>query len=140
MSESDYRSGNKKAGLSGLFRAYAIAALLLALPAVAAADPLAIEVESAEVGVDFQTNDPIITFRMTEASRRLFAEFTVKNVGRKFDIRIDGKTVISPVIREPILQGTGQVSNEAWTAAYARDLANRLSTGKSRIEIEPSKE
>ena len=137
MSGSRHRSELKKAGLSGLFRACAMAAaLLFALPAAAIADPLAIEVESAEPGFDMRTNEPIIAFRMTEASRRLFAEFTVRNVGRKIDIRIDGKTVTSPVIREPILQGTGQVSNDAWTAAYTRDLANRLSTGESKMEID----
>jgi preprotein translocase subunit SecD len=139
VSRSDHRIGSKKAGLSGLFRACVIA-LLLGFSAPVMAEPISIEVANAEPAFDLRTNMPIVTFRMTEASGRLFAEFTVKNVGRKVDIRIDGKTVTSPVIREPLLQGTGQISNDAWTAAYTRDLANRLSTGKSKMEIEVANE
>lgn len=139
MSESDHRIGSKKAGLSGLFHACAVA-WLFGFSAPAMAEPTSIEVASAETNFDQRTNEPIVTLRMTEASRQLFAAFTVKNVGRKVDIRIDGKTVISPVIREPILQGSVQVSNNGWTAAYTRDLADRLSIGKSKIEIEPASE
>jgi preprotein translocase subunit SecD len=139
VSGSDHRIGSKKAGLSGLFRACAIV-LLLGFSAPAMAEPISIEVENAEPNFDQRTREPIITLRMMEASRRLFAVFTTKNVGRKVDIRIDGKTVISPVIREPILQGTVQVSNDGWTAAYVRELADRLSAGKSRIEIEVGSE
>ena len=127
----------KKAGLSGLFHRSAMAAaLLFALSSVAAAEPLAVEVEDAQLGFDQLTNQPVVAFRMTLASARLFAKFTVENVGRKFDIRVDGKTVTSPVIREPILGGGGQISNNSLTVAQAQDLAERLRTGKSKIEFE----
>jgi len=132
-----HRSEFKKAGLSGLFHRSAMAAaLLFALSSVAAAEPLAVEVEDAQLGFDQLTNQPVVAFRMTLASARLFAKFTVENVGRKFDIRVDGKTVTSPVIREPILGGGGQISNNSLTVAQAQDLAERLRTGKSKIEFE----
>jgi preprotein translocase subunit SecD len=72
---------------------------------------------------------------MTPESARLFAEFTAKNVGRKMEVRIDGKTVMAPVIREPILGGSGQVTSD-WTLRETQDTADRLSAGKSKIEFE----
>jgi len=137
MIGSRHRIEFKKAGLSGLFhRAMIAAAFLIALSSVAAAEPLAVEVEDAQLGFDPLTNQPVVAFRMTLASARLFAKFTVENVGRKFDIRVDGKTVTSPVIREPILGGGGQISNNSLTVAQAQELAERLRTGKSKIEFE----
>ena len=58
MIGSRHRIANKKAGMSGLFHAFAMAAtLLFALPAMVVADPLAIEVESAEPGFDMRPNE-----------------------------------------------------------------------------------
>jgi len=92
----------KKAGLSGLFIACVLSA--------AAAQPLAIEIVSAHAGADQRTGLPIISFKMSQASGKQFAELTAKSVGRKFEVRIDGRAVIAPVIREPILGGSGQIS------------------------------
>jgi preprotein translocase subunit SecD len=126
----------KKAGLSGLFHRNAIAAaFLIALASAVAAEPLTIEVTSVAPGLDERTKQPIISFKMTPESARLFAEFTTKNVGRKMEVRIDGKTVMAPVIREPILGGSGQVTSD-WTLRETKNIADRLSAGKSKIEFE----
>jgi preprotein translocase subunit SecD len=125
---------NGKAGLSGLFCCALLALALLA--ASANAEPIAIQVISAQAAFDQRTNQPIIAFKMTPVSARLFAELTAKNVGRKMEIRIDGKTVSAPVIREPILGGSGQISNASWTLNEVREIAERLSAGKATIEFE----
>jgi preprotein translocase subunit SecD len=39
------------------------------------------------------------------------------------------------VIREPILGGTGQIAG-GFTAAQAREMAERLSTGAAKLEVE----
>ena len=52
------------------------------------------------------------------------------------ELRVDGKVVTAPVIREPILGGSGQISNQSLTAESAKELAARLSTGAAKIEIE----
>jgi preprotein translocase subunit SecD len=136
MIGSRHRIANKKAGLSGLFHRTAIAAaFLIALSSVAAAEPLAVDVVSAQAAFDQGVNQPIIEFKMTPASARLFAEFTAKNVGRKMEVRIDGKAVMAPVIREPILGGSGQISGSL-TVARTQELAERLSAGKAKIEFE----
>ncbi len=72
---------------------------------------------------------------MTEASQRLFAEFTSKNVGRKAEIRVDGRALMAPVIREPILGGAGQIA-AGFKLDEAKELADRLSSGRARMEVE----
>jgi len=46
-----------------------------------------------------------------------------------------GRMVSAPVIREPILGGSGQVSGH-FSAQEARDIALRLSSGAAKMEIE----
>jgi len=98
----------------------------------AAADPLHIEVASAEAAYVQRTGEPVVSFKMTSSSARAFAELTAHNVGRKAAILIDGRMVSAPVIREPILGGSGQV----FSAEEARDIALRLSSGAAKMEIE----
>jgi preprotein translocase subunit SecD len=111
------------------------AGLLVASAATAAAEPILIEIERAEVGFDQRTSEPVVSFRMTEASQRLFAELTAKNVGRKAEIRVDGRALMAPVIREPIVGGGGQVA-AGFKLDEAKELADRLSSGRARMEIE----
>lgn len=136
--------GPDKAGSSGLFRRAAAACatalilspvLSLALPTAAAAQPIAIDVTSATAAYDRRTGDAVVSFQMSEASRRAFAEFTARNVGRKAEFRLDGRVVMSPVIREPITGGQGQIAS-GFTPPQAADIAARLSSGQAKIAIE----
>ena len=132
MSERKIRV-SKKAGLSGLFHARMVAAaLLIASTTIAVAEPLAIEVTEATALLDVQSTQPVIAVKMSRSSAKQFAQFTLRNVGHKIDIKLDGKTVASPVIREPILQGNLQISG-GLTMPQARDLADSIATGKSKI-------
>lgn len=136
MIGSRHRIEFKKAGLSGLFHRCGIATvLLIALSSAAVATPLTIELTDVAPGLDQRTNQPYIAFKMTPESARLFAELTAKNVGHKMEVRIDGKTIMAPVIREPILGGSGQVTSD-WTLRETQDISDRLSAGKSKIEFE----
>jgi preprotein translocase subunit SecD len=132
-----HRDRCKKAGLSGLFFHWAIAIVLTStLLVVANAEPIAIDVVSAEVGFDQRSGEPVISFKMTPASQGLFANFTAANVGRKMDIRMDGQTLMSAVIREPIVGGTGQIADRSLTAAQMKDLAGQIAAGRAKIEFE----
>jgi preprotein translocase subunit SecD len=117
----------RRAGLAGVG--------LIALVGAAAAEPIAIEVVNAEVGYDQRSGEAIVSFRMSEASRIAFARFTQENVGRKLELRVDGKTVSAPVIREPITGAVGQLSGH-FTPQQARDIAEGLSSGRSKLEME----
>jgi preprotein translocase subunit SecD len=126
----------KKAGLSGLFRYRAFAAVfLLAMAGPAAAEPLKIEVAAAQAAYDQRTGEPLISFKMSESSREAFAELSRNNVGRKMAVRVDGQTISAPFIREPIVGGAGQIAGQ-FTVQQVRDMAARLSSGASKLEME----
>ena len=121
----------KLAGLPGLFLAFA----LLAWAVPAGAQPVKLEVAAASLAFDLRTNEPVVSFRMTPASAKLFAELTSKNVGRPIAILVDGRVLMKPVIREPVVGGTLQISGNL-TVADAKMLAERLASGKARLEVE----
>lgn len=82
----------------------------------------------AQPGADGQTGQPVVNFRFDSAGARRFGDATRKNVGRPFAIVLDGKVISAPVIREPILGGTGQISGN-FTFESANDLAVLLRAG-----------
>jgi len=77
---------------------------------------------------DQRTNEPVVTFRFDSVGGRKFGNVTGKNVGRIFAIVLDNKVISAPVIREPILGGTGQISGN-FTVESAQDLALLLRAG-----------
>jgi preprotein translocase subunit SecD len=101
----------------------------------AAAETVVIEIVRAEMGFDQRTGQPVVSFTMTEASSQVFAELTRQNIGRPLEVRVDGRLVMKPVIREPILAGKGQLSG-GLSVEQAKDLAARLSDGTAKMEIE----
>lgn len=107
---------------------------LLLIPAPASAEPLTIEVSDAEVAYDVRSSQPVVTFRMSDASRKAFADFTAQHAGEKIDIRVDGNSVMTPVIREPITGGVGQIL--ATSKDGARNLVERLKA-KAPLVVEP---
>jgi preprotein translocase subunit SecD len=82
----------------------------------------------AQPGFDPRTNEPVVNFRFNSAGARKFAEATQTNVGKPFAIILDNKVISAPVIREPILGGSGQISGN-FTVQSANDLAILLRAG-----------
>ena len=68
------------------------------------------QLKSASQGFDQRTNEPIILFTFNQEGARAFARFTAENVNRPFAIVLDNKVLSAPVVREPILGGSGQIS------------------------------
>lgn len=112
-----------------------LAAGFLVATTAAAAEPLVIEIVGAQVAFDARTSEPIVSFRMTGASKQRFADFTTKHVGRKAEIRVDGRALMAPVIREPILGGSGQIA-AGFKLDEARELADRLASGRAKMQVE----
>src|SRR5262249_52296645 len=73
--------------------------------AVFAGEVLVIEVKTADARIDPQTKQSVIFVKLTEESKRLIAEMTQKNIGRTTEFRVDGRVLMKPVIREPLLAG-----------------------------------
>ncbi|MFM7083929.1 MAG: protein translocase subunit SecD [Hyphomicrobium sp.] len=86
------------------------------------------DLDDAQPGFDSRTNEPIISFRFNSSGARKFGSFTKENVGRPFAIVLDDKVISAPIIREPILGGTGQISGN-FTVESANNLAIQLRSG-----------
>lgn len=82
----------------------------------------------AQAGFDQRTNEPIVTFRFDGTGAQRFGQATQQNVGLPFAIVLDNKVISAPVINEPILGGSGQISGN-FDVQSANDLAILLRAG-----------
>jgi protein-export membrane protein SecD len=76
----------------------------------------------------FHDNEPVVSFKFDSVGGRRFGDATRENVGKPFAIVLDNKVISAPVIREPILGGSGIISG-SFTAQSASDLALLLRAG-----------
>jgi protein-export membrane protein SecD len=83
----------------------------------------------AQAVFDTRTSEPVITFRFNANGARRFAQVTQENVGKPFAIVFDNEVLSAPIIREPILGGSGQISG-AFTVEQANDMAILLRAGE----------
>jgi preprotein translocase subunit SecD len=86
------------------------------------------ELTDAQPGFDQRTGEPIVSFKFNTSGARKFAQVTQENVGRPFAIVLDDEVISAPVIREPILGGSGQISG-SFTVESANNLAILLRAG-----------
>ena len=126
------------APLSRAARAVAVA-LSFAITAfsigAAFAEPLTLEVTQAAPSLDhLDPSRAILTIRLAEGSRQAFADFSKAHVGQKIEVRIDGNSVMKPVLREPITGGV--ISVNALSLEEAQQLGARLSSKAARLEVE----
>jgi len=82
----------------------------------------------AQPSFDQRTGEPVVTFRFDATGAKRFGKVTQENVGLPFAIVLDGKVISAPVIREPILGGSGQISGR-FNVQEANDLAVLLRSG-----------
>ena len=76
----------------------------------------------------FQNNEPVVSFKFDSIGGKKFGDATRENVGKPFAIVLDNKVISAPVIREPILGGSGIISG-SFTVQSASDLALLLRAG-----------
>jgi preprotein translocase subunit SecD len=86
------------------------------------------DLTDAQAAFEQQTNEPVVSFRLSTNGARRFAIVTSENVGRPFAIVLDNEVISAPVIREPITGGSGQISG-SFTVQTANDLAVLLRAG-----------
>lgn len=82
----------------------------------------------AHAGYNSETGEPEVNFRFNNAGARKFADITSENVGKLFAIVLDERVITAPVIRSPILGGSGSISGN-FTTQSANDLALLLRAG-----------
>lgn len=70
----------------------------------------------------------VVNFRFDSLGAKKFGKATQDGVGRLFAIVLDGKIISAPVIKQPILGGSGVIEG-GFTAQSAQDLALLLRAG-----------
>jgi len=83
---------------------------------------------NAQPSFDNQNNQAIVNFTLDRVGAKKFGRITTKNVGKRLAIILDNKIISAPVMREPILGGSGQISGD-FTFQSATDLALLLRSG-----------
>jgi preprotein translocase subunit SecD len=122
------------ARLRQIFLCCPLAAVLILPIAVVAGEVVVLEVASASADIDPRVHLPIISIKLSETSKTKMGEITTKNVGRVMALRVDGRELLKPVIREPIVGGALQISG-SFTTQETKDLVKRLTSG-GKIEVE----
>lgn len=82
----------------------------------------------ADSQATFQDNQPVVSFRFNTLGGKRFGKATTENVGKLFAIVLDNKVISAPVIREPILGGSGVISGR-FSVQGAQDLSLLLRAG-----------
>lgn len=84
--------------------------------------------QSAAAQTNQQTGQWVVTFRFDSIGAREFGDVTKENVQRRFAIVLDKQVISAPVIREPILGGSGEIEGN-FTIQAAQDLSVLLNAG-----------
>lgn len=94
------------------------------------------DLQDAQASFDQETGEPIVNFQFKGSGARTFENFTAANVGRHLTIVLDNEVISSPVIRDRIAGGRGQISGGFQELNEARDLAVLLRGGALPVPVE----
>jgi preprotein translocase subunit SecD len=92
--------------------------------------------KKAGQSINQQTGQVVVTFSFDNVGAREFGDVTKENVNRQFAIVLDKKVITAPVIREPILGGSGEIEGN-FTVQSANDLAVLLRAGALPAKLKP---
>lgn len=90
---------------------------------------------SATAEIDRQTGRPVVSFRFDTAGALEFGRITAENVGHPFAIVLDGQVLTAPVIQQPIMGGSGQITGN-FTLEETQTLAVLLNSGSLPASFE----
>tara|TARA_R110002073_G_scaffold68208_4_gene169495 strand:- start:20228 stop:21874 length:1647 start_codon:yes stop_codon:yes gene_type:complete len=83
-----------------------------------------------------QSGQPAVSFTFDTTGAQAFGRATQQNVGQRFAIVLDGVVISAPVIRSPILGGSGIIEGN-FTFQSANDLAILLQAGALPASLTP---
>jgi preprotein translocase subunit SecD len=124
---------NMKTG--GRFIAAAVFVFALAIHALAQSASLS--VVSASVETDKRSGQPVLAIEISKESSEKLAALTRDHVGRRMELRVDGKVLSAPVIREPILGTKFQISGNGTAADFDAIVKNLKSGDLIEVAIVP---
>ena len=88
---------------------------------------------SAHLGQD---GTPTVSQVFNSKGAKAFADFTTQHTGEVMGIVLDDAVLSAPYIREPILDGQGEINGGFGTLAEAQSLSNLLNAGALPIPLE----
>ena len=119
-----------------LRRVAALVALTVLPPTLAVAGPLPLTVERAFVGEAAGSGAPVLDLKLAPRSAREFGDLTAAHVGRIVELRIDGKVVFAPIVRDPIRSGDVEISGQ-FSRLEMLEAANRIWRGTATVDAVP---
>ena len=90
--------------------------------------------KTAAVAFEQSTNAPIITFTLTDAGSKKFADYTSANIGKILSIVLDKTVLSSPRIQSAITGGNGQITGR-FTLEEARSLSVQMRYGALPVPL-----
>ena len=94
------------------------------------------DLADAQASFDQDTTQPIVNFQFKGRGAKTFEDFTRANVGKYLTIVLDNEVISSPVIRDAITGGRGQISGGFGDITGARDLAVLLRGGALPVPVD----
>jgi preprotein translocase subunit SecD len=92
------------------------------------------DLQDASVGLNPQTNEPMVHFAFKSQAAQTLADHTRANIGKYMAIVLDGEVISCPVIRSELPDGSGVIEGR-FTLAEARSLAVQLKYGALPIPL-----
>lgn len=92
------------------------------------------EIDQASAGIDPQTQQPVVQFKLTGEGARIFGDFTTANIGKQLAIVLDKRVVSAPTIQSAITGGEGVITGV--DRAEANTLAIQLRYGSLPVPLE----
>ena len=114
------RRPGRKPDRMRLCRTAAVVSLIVFLSSFAAAGPLTLTIERAFVGEAAGSGEPVLDLKLAPQSAQEFGDLTARHIGKIVELRIDGRVVFAPIVRDPIRSGSKRqtasgVAPPSWT-------------------------
>jgi len=94
------------------------------------------DLADAQASFDQTTAEPIVNFQFKGQGAKTFEDYTAANIGKYLTIVLDNEVISSPVIRDRISGGSGQISGGFRDITEARDLAVLLRGGALPVPVD----
>lgn len=94
------------------------------------------DLADAQASFDQDTSEPLVNFQFKGPGAKTFEEFTAAHIGQYLTIVLDNEVISSPVIRDRIPGGRGQISGGFTDLNEARDLAVLLRGGALPVPVD----
>ncbi|MEF9935661.1 MAG: protein translocase subunit SecD [Clostridium sp.] len=95
------------------------------------------DVKTASVGMDGQTNRPVVQLKLTEEGTKKFAKATQEYLNKPISIYMDSDLISSPVVNSVIANGEAIITGSS-DVAEAERLAGLIKSGSLPVQLEPA--